>query len=214
MEAFQNKDGKSIVMHMIRVIQESKNYLSEIDGAIGDGDHGINMNKGFTLCEAKLKDKEAGFSESLIELGDILFNEIGGSMGPIYGLFFTEMGMFLEGRIGIDAKAFYGMLSAGLEALRDIVTADIGDKTLMDALIPAHKAFGECLDNDGSFEAALRDMKAAANTGRDATKDMVARLGRASRLGERSRGVIDAGAASCSLILSAMADSITELLKA
>ena len=152
-------------------------------------------------------------SEALVALGDVLFNEIGGSMGPIYGLLFTEMGNSIAAYEAIDARAFAEMLHVGLAALQEIVTAKVGDKTLMDSLMPAVDAMDKAIAAGDGFAAALQKMKAAAIAGRDATKDMVARLGRASRLGERSRGVIDAGAASCSLILSAMADGITELLK-
>ena len=212
MNTFKNNDGKDIVMNMIKTIQDNRDYLSEVDGAIGDGDHGINMSKGFTLCEKNIKDKNIGFGEALMILGDILFNEIGGSMGPIYGLLFTQMGRSLEGCEDIDASKFDDMLTAGILSIQDIVTAKVGDKTLMDALLPAQNAFKETLMREKGFYEALVNMKKAAIEGRDATRDMVARLGRASRLGERSRGVIDAGAASCSLILSSMTDSISKKL--
>lgn len=212
MSAFQNKDGKIIVLTMISAIQKNRDYLSEIDGAIGDGDHGINMNKGFTLCKDALGDKNVSFGEALCTLGDTLLNEIGGSMGPIYGMLFTEMGNSLESKESVDAAAFSAMLHCGLTGLEDIVTAQVGDKTLMDALIPAIEAFDQSLARGSDFATALGSMKHAAAAGRDSTKDLVAKLGRASRLGERSRGVIDAGAASCAILLEAMADGVTALL--
>ena len=213
MNTFKNIDGKIIVMGMIKAIQTNKEYLSEIDGAIGDGDHGINMNKGFTLCETEIKDKDINFGEALVTLGQILFNEIGGSMGPIYGLLFTEMGSSISDKDEIDAGVFYNMLNSGLAALQEIVTAKVGDKTLVDALVPAIEGMRRAIDNGAGFGDALIAMKEAAIDGRDATKDMVAKLGRASRLGERSRGIIDAGAASCSLLLGSMTDSIVMLLE-
>lgn len=208
MQAFKNKDGMAIVTSMIKAIQANKEYLSEIDGAIGDGDHGINMNKGFTLCEVRLKNKSVSFSEALSTLGDVLFNEIGGSMGPLYGLFFTEMGNSIKEKELIDATCINDMLGDGIKALQEIVTAKVGDKTLMDALIPAKESMQEAIDAEEDFATILVKMKNAANKGKDATKDMVAKYGRASRLGERSKGVIDAGAASCSLLLTAMTEGI------
>lgn len=208
MQMFFNKDSKTITMQMIKVIQDNKAFLSEIDGAIGDGDHGINMSKGFTLCEAVIKDKDIDFANSLLVLGDILFNEIGGSMGPIYGLLFTEMGNSIKDKDIITAEDTYYMLTSGLTALQDIVTAKVGDKTLMDVLIPAINSMKATLDSGCDLKVSLLKMKEAAINGRNITKDMIARLGRASRLGERSRGVIDAGAASCCLLLSAIADGI------
>jgi len=212
MQSFYNKDGKAIVMGMIKTVQANKEYLSEIDGAIGDGDHGINMSKGFTLCEARLKDKIIGFGESLSVLGDVLFNEIGGSMGPLYGLFFTEMGNSIRGDEIIDANSLNDMLGEGIKALQEIVDAQVGDKTLMDALIPAKESMQKSIDEGEDLITMLAKMKDAAAKGKDGTISMVAKYGRASRLGERSRGVIDPGAASCSLLLASMVDEINKLI--
>lgn len=212
MSGFQNKDGKPVVMGMIKAIQQNRSYLSEIDGAIGDGDHGINMSKGFTLCEEAIGDQDVSFAEALVTLGDTLLNEIGGSMGPIYGMLFSDMGVSIIDEETVDEEVFSRMLQAGLDSLQDIVPAQVGDKTLMDALLPAIDVYRQTLDRGGSFASALTQMKKAAAAGRDATKDMVAKLGRASRLGERSRGVIDPGAASCAILLEAMADGIAPLL--
>ena len=82
--AFYNRDGKAVLEHIVAAIQENKAYLSEIDGLIGDGDHGINMNKGFTMFGERMKGREVGFAEGLDELGCLLFGEIGGSMGPFF----------------------------------------------------------------------------------------------------------------------------------
>lgn len=212
METFLNAEGKSILERMIRVIQENKARLSEIDGLIGDGDHGVNMNKGFTMFGERISGKETGFTGGLDELGTLLFTEIGGSMGPIYGTVFTAMAEAGESCEQINAQAFGGMLRAGLEGLLEVVDARPGDKTLVDTLDPAVRSFQEAVSGGTEFSDALERMKQAAVRGRDSTKDMTARFGRSSRLGERSRGVLDAGAASCCLLLEAMADGILELL--
>ena len=198
MEAFKNAAGKPILLHMVKAIRENKAFLGEVDGLIGDGDHGMNMAKGFTLFEKRMSE-EVSFSDGLDQLGTILFSEIGGSMGPIYGTIFMDMAAAAEDAEDIGLPLFAAMLEAGLTGLQGIVEAQVGDKTLVDTLFPA-------MDT-------LKTMKTAAERGRDSTKDMVAKFGRSSRLGERSRGVLDAGAASCCLLLQAMADGMLELLE-
>lgn len=212
MKGFSQDAGAVIVDKLIIAIQENKQFLSDIDGAIGDGDHGINMNKGFTLCREALDKEPGNLSYSLIVLGKILMMKIGGSMGPLYGKFFMSIGKSLEGSSVIEAEIFSKALNAALESIRAISSAQVGDKTLMDVLIPSVAAFDQAINEDKSFTEALDAMGAAAIVGRDSTIDMVAKLGRSSRLGERSRGVMDAGAASCCLILNTMASTAKDLI--
>lgn len=213
METFKNADGKSILLNMVKTIQENKAYLGEVDGLIGDGDHGMNMNKGFSLFADRFADEEFGFSEGMEDLGMILFNEIGGSMGPIYGTIFMSMAEALEDTEEIGISEFAGMLEEGLKNLQDIVEAQVGDKTLVDTLSPAVDTMKKAAEAEQDFSEALSEMIRAAEKGRDSTKDMVAKFGRSSRLGERSRGVLDAGSVSCCLLLTAMAESVQNLLK-
>ena len=133
-------------------------------------------------------------------------------MGPLYGTFFRAMAKASKGQERIDSRVFHGMLENGMAGVVALGNAKVGDKTLVDTLDPAVRAFAAAMARGGSFSDALAAMSAAAETGRDSTRDMVARLGRSSRLGERSRGVLDAGAVSCCLILTAMARSMRELL--
>ena len=212
MSTFKNADGKPILLKMVKGIQDNKAYLGEVDGLIGDGDHGMNMNKGFSVFEERFKDKDFSFSEGLDELGTILLNEIGGSMGPIYGTILMDMAEAGEDVENIGVAELADMLKAGLDGLCEIVDAKVGDKTLVDTLSPSVDVLKAAADSGKDLKAALEEMKAAAATGRDSTKDMVAKFGRSSRLGERSRGVLDAGATSCCIILTAMADGIIELL--
>ncbi|HAP34525.1 MAG TPA: dihydroxyacetone kinase subunit L [Bacteroidetes bacterium] len=211
-DSFTNTNGVSIIFKMIKDIQDNKQYLSDIDGQIGDGDHGINMNKGFTLCEEKLKEAPVNLSEGLKILSNILMMKIGGSMGPLYGLFFKAMAKESEGKEVINADVFQTMLVAIPVELSKVSKATPGDKTLMDCLIPAVAAYQEAIATGESFKSALMKMKNAAVAGRDSTKDMISKVGRSSRLGERSIGVIDAGSASCCIIFCAIADAIFELL--
>jgi dihydroxyacetone kinase phosphoprotein-dependent L subunit len=194
-----------VVLEMVAAINEHRAWLSEIDGAIGDGDHGINMSKGFTQAGAAIGDGNGGLSSAFETLGNTLLSDIGGSMGPLYGSFFLEMAATLEGAETLDAPLFSRMLHAGLASVEDLGGAKPGDKTMLDTLVPALAAFDARMAEGGSFADALAAMSSAAERGRDATKDMLARIGRAARLGDRSRGVVDAGAASCCLILQTLA---------
>ncbi|MGM9671742.1 MAG: dihydroxyacetone kinase subunit DhaL [Oscillospiraceae bacterium] len=212
MDKFLNGNGKPILEKMVRSIQENKAYLGDIDGLIGDGDHGMNMNKGFTMFWDQFGTQELSFTEGIGELGTVLFSQIGGSMGPIYGTIFMEMSDAGEGCTEIGLLELIGMLEHGMNGLLEIVDARVGDKTLVDTLNPALDALKQAQTDGKNFYDALDDMKAAAVSGRDSTMDLVAQYGRAARLGERSKGVLDAGAASCCLLLNAMADGIQALL--
>ncbi|MDR2480456.1 MAG: dihydroxyacetone kinase subunit L [Treponema sp.] len=210
----KNSAGKPVLLKMVAAIQQNKDYLGEVDGLIGDGDHGMNMNKGFTMFGDQIRDKDISFTGGLDELGNLLFSQIGGSMGPIYGTIFMSMAGAGQQYDTIDTAAFAAMLDAGLTALRDVVEARVGDKTLVDTLTPANEVMQNAAKEGKSLVDALKEMKAAAEAGRDSTKDLAAKFGRSSRLGERSRGVLDAGAVSCCVILGAMADGIQEQLGA
>ncbi len=211
--SFANRDGRVIIDALIAAIEDNAESLSQIDGAIGDGDHGINMRKGFLMVRDEL-DGEIELSAGLTLIGDTLMIRIGGAMGPLYGSFFSEMGDACEGLERIDAASFGRMLDAGREAVEDIGEAQVGDKTLLDTLVPAMEAYHASIAAGDSFADALAALSKAAESGKDSTRDLVAKVGRASRLGERSRGVLDAGATSCWLLLAAMATSMRQLLTA
>ena len=212
MNSFSNAEGILILDRIIIAIQENKQYLSDIDGKIADGDHGVNMNKGFSICRDELDKNPGNLSHGFNLLSRTLMMKIGGSMGPLYGKFFKSFAGSFSELEEINAEAWGKALENSRTAIRGISQAKPGDKTLVDALYPAIDAYQEALKAGKDFREALADMKAAAEKGRNNTEDMVAKIGRSSRLGERSRGVIDAGAASCALILSTMADTITELI--
>ena len=201
-----------ILRDLVRVIQENRQALSDIDGAIGDGDHGINMAKGFALAGEELERTPGDLSRGLLVVSRALMGSIGGAMGPLYGTFFRGMGKACAGAARVDPAVFRAMLDGALAGVRTVSEAKVGDKTMMDALVPAVEAYTGALDGGSTFAAALEAMATAAERGRDSTKDLVARVGRASRLGERSRGTQDAGATSCALILRTLAGSITRLL--
>jgi dihydroxyacetone kinase-like protein len=201
----------AIVADMAAEIVANKAYLSEIDGKIGDGDHGVNMAKGFGRAAERLKGEET-LDEAMQILSDVLMSEIGGSMGPLYGMMFSDMADALSARPMIDEAAFARMLRAGLDGVQEIGSARVGDKTLLDCLVPAVETFEAAIASNKGFAEGLGMMKAAAAAGRDSTIDLVAKVGRSSRLGERSRGVLDAGATSCCMILTSLADGIAKRL--
>jgi dihydroxyacetone kinase-like protein len=213
MDSFPNANSGAIVSAIAAVIVENKAYLSEIDGKIGDGDHGVNMAKGFGRTAKRLEKRSPSLSEAMAELADVLMSEIGGSMGPLYGMMFSDMSVSIESQSEIDAMAFSEMLHSGMEGVQGIGSALPGDKTLLDTLAPAILAFDNALDDGASFVDAISAMKQAAIEGRDSTMDMVAKIGRASRLGERSRGVLDPGATSCCLILTTLGDGVSKRLR-
>lgn len=212
MENFTNNNNAGVVLNIINAIQTNKVYLSDIDGQIGDGDHGINMNKGFSAAKEEIT-AEQSFSAAMKTVGDILLLEIGGSMGPIYGTFFRTCARKIKDTEQITAPVFIDMLEEALESVKIIGGAKVGDKTLIDTMEPAAVTFREEWEKTKSFGKALEASTKAAEAGKDSTRDMVAQIGRAARLGERSVGVLDAGATSCYIILKTMFESITAVLK-
>lgn len=213
MRYFLNEKGQQIILKIVAGIKENKVFLGDVDGLIGDGDHGMNMNKGFSEYEKRFGLQELSFSDGLIKLGTILLTEIGGSMGPIYGTILMSIGDSLETCEKIHLLDLCTALNKARRELFDIVDARVGDKTLVDCFSPACDALDSAVKTGKKFGDALDDMVIAALKGRDSTKNLEARYGRSSRLGARSIGVLDAGACSCCIILQSMANGIKEELE-
>ncbi|MBW7057788.1 dihydroxyacetone kinase subunit L [Paracoccus bogoriensis] len=211
MASIRDEGAAGILLDVAAEIVAHRAYLSEIDGLIGDGDHGVNMAKGFGRAAEQIKPEDR-LSSAMRTLSGVLLAEIGGSMGPLYGMMFAAMADSLERAEGLDADGFGQMLRAGLEAIEEIGQAKVGDKTLLDAFAPALSAYDAALAQGKDFTTALNVLAQEAIAGRDRTVDMVARIGRAARLGERSRGVPDAGATSCALILTTLSRSVARRL--
>ena len=208
------KQAGPIVLDLVETINANRAYLSEIDGLIGDGDHGINMSKGFTQCGEALRAHPTlpGLAEGLDTLAMTLLEGIGGSMGPLYGSFFMGLAETLSGKETLDAQLFGEALANGVAGVETVGSANVGDKTLMDTLVPAREAFQAAVAGGADFSTALTAMIDAAERGWHSTKDLQARIGRAARLGERSIGVLDAGATSCFLILKTLGTSVQQRL--
>jgi dihydroxyacetone kinase-like protein len=210
MSSYPNSQGRKVVLALVQTILDNRAFLSEVDGKIGDGDHGINMAKGFQLIKDRLGDREVSMSEGLGLVGKTLMTEIGGSMGPIYGTFFIQMSLKAKDKPETDARLFGEMLKAAREGLHDLGGAQVGDKTLMDTVVPAQEAYQGAVNSGASMPDALKKMAEAAEKGKDSTINLVAKIGRSARLGERSRGVLDAGATSAALILQTFARELAE----
>lgn len=204
MTALPNAGSGRVVAELADAIVANRAWLSEIDGLIGDGDHGVNMAKGFGRAAERIAGRDLSLDAAMAELSDVLLTEIGGSMGPLYGLLFESMAEAVRGKDAIDAATFGAMLREGLEAVRGVGQAKVGDKTMIDCLEPAVEAWEAAVARGAGFEEAVAAMSEAAERGRDSTVDLVARVGRSARLGDRSRGVMDAGAASCCLLLQTL----------
>jgi dihydroxyacetone kinase-like protein len=212
MQTFKPAQGSVIVDNLILAFQKNKQYLSDLDGLIGDGDHGINMNKGFTMAREELDRNPGDLVHGLKTISRILLMKIGGAMGPLYGKFFSGMAVSLDGKDKIGINELGDSLEAVIKAIGSISPAKAGDKTLLDTLIPAVAAYDKDRKSGKPFHEALMSLKTAAREGLQSTKNMMAKIGRASRLGERSIGVLDPGAASCCLILETVSESIQEIL--
>lgn len=188
-------------------VTEQRSYLTDLDSAIGDADHGANLARGFAAAMEKLDGTPAESPGALMKsVGMSLVSKVGGASGPLYGTFFLELGKAASDATELDASALGEALEAAIAGVTRRGKAEPGDKTMLDALIPASQAFGESAGSGGTPAQAARAAADAAATGRDATEPLVARKGRASYLGERSAGHIDPGAASSAIILAALAD--------
>lgn len=187
------------------VLHEQRDYLTSLDAAIGDADHGINMDRGFTAVLAKLQDMtDADIGTILKTVGTTLVSTVGGASGPLYGTAFLRAGIALAGKQELMASDVADGLSAALEGIVARGHAQRGEKTMVDALGPAVDAFNASVAQGQDLATALAAATAAAETGMQQTIPMVATKGRASYLGERSAGHQDPGATSVVLLLRAM----------
>ncbi|HVD81021.1 MAG TPA: dihydroxyacetone kinase subunit DhaL [Propionibacteriaceae bacterium] len=180
--------------------------LTELDSAIGDADHGINMARGMNAVIDKLDGGQpAGVNDLFKTVAMTLVMSVGGASGPLYGTFFLRFAGATGPAIELDAEALHTALRAGLTGVVERGKAKPGDKTMVDALSPALDAMEAVIKKGGDLVAAVTAGRDAAAAGRDATVPMVARKGRASYLGERSAGHMDPGAASMSMLFDALA---------
>jgi dihydroxyacetone kinase-like protein len=199
--------ARSWIAAVAAAVAEQADYLTQLDSAIGDADHGVNLNRGFTAVVAALSSgaEPAAVGDVFVKTGTTLVSKVGGAAGPLYGSAFRAIGKALPpGSSTVDAAELGAALRAGLAAVQTLGAAVPGDKTIVDAYGPAVAAFEKAAD-DG-LAAAARAAADAAADGMRATIELHARKGRASYLGPRSVGHQDPGATSTWLVFQALAD--------
>ncbi|MCL4805509.1 MAG: dihydroxyacetone kinase ADP-binding subunit DhaL [Anaerolineae bacterium] len=195
----------------VTVLNENKDYLTQLDSAIGDADHGTNMDRGFRKVAEKLPtvaDKDIG--NILKMVGMTLISSVGGASGPLYGTFFQRGGMAADAREELSADELVTVLQGAVDGVQARGRAQPGDKTMMDALLPAMAALRAGVTAGKDSLGAMEDAVAAAEQGMKDTIPLQARKGRASYLGERSIGHQDPGATSSYLILNALLTALKE----
>jgi dihydroxyacetone kinase-like protein len=190
------------------VIEANRDHLTQLDAAIGDADHGINLARGFAAVLAALDAKPAATPGAVLILtGSTLISKVGGASGPLYGMAFRRAGQALGAAEDVDLAALGQALEAALAGVQQLGAAREGDKTMVDALAPATRALAKAIAEGATQADALAAAAAAAAEGAAGTVSMEARKGRASYLGPRSVGHEDPGAASTVLILTALRDA-------
>ncbi len=185
--------------------------LCQLDSLIGDGDHGMTVERGFKAVLAAIENADFEAPAQVLKAtGDALVSSMGGAIGPIMGSFFRGGCKKLADVKDMDAAAFELMLTSGLRQIKLIGEAEEGDRTLVDALAPAVRAFAEARESGAELSGCMEKAAAAAEEGALNTKNMVAKKGRAKFIGEKSLGHVDAGATSMSLILRSMSDYLKQ----
>ena len=203
--------GYDDVLRWIRAfaaeVEANKEYLTQLDAAVGDGDHGINMQRGMAAVLVKVDTPTEGqdIGALLKTVGMTLVSTVGGAGGPLYGTLFLQMGTAVSGKEELGPDDWAAALEAAITGVQARGKAEPGDKTMIDALIPGRDAFKAALAEGATFPDALRKSADAAEQGMQDTVPLVARKGRASYLGERSAGHQDPGATSSHLLLEAAA---------
>lgn len=195
-------------------VTENRAYLTELDSAIGDADHGINMTRGMDAVFAKITEAQDGgtpltTADDLFKaVGMTMVTSVGGASGPLYGTFFLRMGRTAGTAASLDAAGLGAALRAGFDGVVARGKAEAGDKTMVDAMGPALDAYDAAVAGGADPATAAQAAFGAAEAGRDATVPLVARKGRASYLGERSAGHLDPGATSTALLFRALAETL------
>lgn len=201
--------GKEQILQWLQrftaVLEENKNYLTELDAAIGDADHGINMVRGFQKVMTQLPnvaDQDIGSILKTVSM--TLISSVGGASGPLYGTLFLRASTALAGKQELTEQDMLTMLQAGLDGVIGRGKAQLGDKTMVDALSPAVAAFRQAVEEGKKTLEAMQQAVVAAEQGMKDTTPMLAKKGRASYLGERSVGHQDPGATSSYLLLKSL----------
>ena len=206
---FDMKMAMTALERFNAVIEERKDFLTDLDAAIGDADHGINMHRGTKRISEKIHSKNyADFGELFRDVAMTIMSVVGGSAGPLYGTFFMKIAQKLGTTTAVSTEEFAAAMREGLTGLMSLGKSSVGDKTMVDALDPAVKALADNASHGG--EAAWNASAFAAKAGMESTIPLVSRRGRSSYLGERAAGHQDPGATSSYYLISSFRDAYTE----
>jgi dihydroxyacetone kinase-like protein len=200
---------RSMIFEIAKVMEERKQYLSDLDQAIGDGDHGFNMARGFGVAVKELESAPClDISDVLRTLAMALISNIGGASGPLYGTLFLKASTAAKGLKEIDLEDFTEIFKSGILGVQTLGKAELGDKTMLDVLIPTLKSLEDANAGNLSGREAFANAEKVAGDCMEKTKDFIAKKGRASYLGERSIGYIDLGAASSYLMIRTVSKAL------
>ncbi len=191
------------------LLAENKDHLTQLDSAIGDADHGANMDRGFKAVLGKKTEFQGKDIATVFKtVAMTLISTVGGASGPLYGTFFLQAGLLAAGKSSISAEEFGALLEKGLNGVIQRGKANPGDKTMIDAMQPAIEAYQKAVQGGESLDGALKKAAESSRKGMKATIPLVAKKGRASYLGERSAGHQDPGSTSTALLFQAAAESL------
>lgn len=198
---------KEVILAICDILEEKKLFLTQLDAAIGDGDHGLNMAKGFNAAREKIENTAMETPGDILKaVGMALISKVGGAAGPLYGTAFLNASKAVAGKTELDLNDFQVMLEVALDGVKSRGKATVGEKTMVDAIEPALEALKKAIADGASAREAMDKSVAAAEEGVAYTKTIIAKKGRASYLGERSIGHVDPGAMSSLVILRTIAE--------
>lgn len=193
----------------VEQIRNNHEMLSKLDSFGGDGDHGTTMVRGMGIVAKTIDESKSTDIKTLLsDIGWAVMGVDGGAAGPLFGSFFNGMSEPTDGKDAIDVATLAAMFEAGLASVKTLTKAKPGDKTMIDALVPAVEAVQKAAGEGASITGALDKAARAAKEGADATRDMQARFGRAKNIGEKSVGNVDPGATSVSLIFKGFIEGV------
>ena len=201
---FTSVEFKKFLSNVVEMVEEQKDYLSELDRKLGDGDHGVTMSIGWQAINEKLQNElvnEEDSSKIAITAGRTFLSAVGSSVGPLYATGFLRGAKVFQNKTELSDKDLVDFWVSFIKGVQERGQAEVGDKTMIDTLYPAMIELEKQFDATGDFHQSFSEAVTAAKKGMESTKDMLSKRGRSSRLGERSLGNQDPGATSAFLIL-------------
>ncbi|MDF2958949.1 MAG: dihydroxyacetone kinase, subunit [Paenibacillus sp.] len=211
--SLQSHEWKQILLKIGESIEAEKEYLSELDRIIGDGDHGVSMAIGWMAIREKLTELESEIDLGVVfqSVAEAFLNAVGASVGPLYGTAFLRGSMVAKGKTELNEEEIVKFWSAAVTGIQQMGKAEAGDKTMLDTWLPVAGSLERSLEQGEGLLPSLDGAVEAGRQGMNSTKEMISQKGRSGRLGERSKGHIDPGAASAFIIFSSFVDAYKQL---